>query len=108
MVVPRLITEVISDKISNISSRDIYTRFRIIFLEDPINIPPPQFVALGLSTINKLDKSASFWTSVTRFGWTNNVAHRSTQGNIFETTAVIRDDVSAKSDYNYLKIEIWR
>ena len=40
-------------------------RWHMNLATDPVSIPLPQFVDLGLSTINTLDKGASIWTPVT-------------------------------------------
>ena len=59
LVAPPIFTEIIGDKLSVSSSWDIYSRCSMDLASDPVNIPAPKFVDLGLSTINALDKSAS-------------------------------------------------
>ena len=51
---------------------------------DPVNIPAPQFLNLGLSTINALDKEAILWTPTTIVGRPTDVAHGSAPDHIFE------------------------
>ena len=76
---------------------------------DPANIPAPQFVDLGLSNINALDKGASLWTPATRVGRPADVAHGSVSDLIPLKTTVVRENVSSKSDYNYKTgFYIWR
>ena len=70
-----IFAEVLDDKISDSSSRDIYTHCKINRVVDPINIPALQLVDLGISSINALDKSASLWTPTTRVGMNKDVAH---------------------------------
>ena len=67
MVTPPIFAEVLGEKISNSSSRDIYTLCRMNLVAYPINIPAPQFMDLGLSNINPLDKISSLWTPATIF-----------------------------------------
>ena len=62
LVASPIFTEVIGDKLSDISRRDIYMCCRMNFIADPIDIPAPQFVDLGLSAITAMDKGASLWT----------------------------------------------
>ena len=56
LVVPPIFTEVLCEKLSDSSIRYIYTRCRMNLTPDPVNIPAPQFVDLGLSTIGALNK----------------------------------------------------
>ena len=51
-----IFTDVVSDKISNIPSRDIYARVGIHLATDPVNFMTPQFLDLGFSTVDALDK----------------------------------------------------
>ena len=60
MVAPPIFTDVISDKLSNSSIRDLYTRCRMNLAAHPFNIPAPKFVDLGISAIYALDKGSSF------------------------------------------------
>ena len=76
---------------------------------DPVNIPKPQFMDLGISTINALDKSASLWNPATRVGRPTDVTHGRVPDHIFEIVTAVREKVSAKSDYSYkTDFEIWR
>ena len=84
MVAPPIFTEVISDKLSDSSIQDLYMHCSLNLAEDPVNIPAPQFVDLGLSTINALDKGASLWTPTTRVGNPTYVAYGSVPYHIFE------------------------
>ena len=70
-------------------------------MEDPVNILAPQFLDLGLLTINALDKSASLRTPPTRIRRPTDVAHGSTNDHIFGITTAVGDAVGTKSDYNY-------
>ena len=65
MVAPPIFTEVICGKLSDSSIRDLYMRCWMDIAADPINILSPQFVNLGLSNIDVLDKGASLWTPFT-------------------------------------------
>ena len=109
LVASPIFTEIIDDKLSNSSNRDLYTCCRINRVADPVNISAPQFVDLGLSNINTLGKYTSIWTLATIFERPTDVAHGSVPDHIFEITTAVRDNVSAKSDYKYkTDFEIWR
>ena len=56
MVAPPIFTELLCDKLSKMFCRYVYTYCRMKLTVDPVNIPGPQFVDLGLSNINALDK----------------------------------------------------
>ena len=101
LVATPIFTEVIYDKLTDSSIRDLYTRCQMNLTEYSVNIPEPQFVDLGLSTINALDKGASIWTPTTRFGRPTYVNHCSAPDHNFGKTTATGDAVSAKSDYNY-------
>ena len=70
-------------------------------VEDPVNIPSPQFMDLGLYTINAMDKGASIWTPATIIGRPTDVAHGSAPDQIFGKNTAVGDAVREKSDYNY-------
>ena len=61
LVAPPIFTEVLCDKLSESSRWDLYARVGFHLASDSVNIPAPQFVDLGLSTINSLDKGSSLW-----------------------------------------------
>ena len=50
-----IFSKVIGHKLSDISSSDLYTRCRMNFVGDPVQTQTPQFMDLGLSTINALN-----------------------------------------------------
>ena len=76
---------------------------------DPINNPLPQFVHLGIYTINALDKGASIWTPANIVRRPMDVTHYSAPIRIFGKTKAVEDTVSEKSDYNYkIDYENWR
>ena len=52
-------SKVIGHKISNGSSGDLYTRFRMNFADDTVKNQTPQFMNLGLSTINAFYESSA-------------------------------------------------
>ena len=109
LVSPPIFFEVLIDKLSNSYSRDLYIQFRMNFAADPVNIPAPQFVCLGISTINALDKSASLWTPATIVERPTDVAHGSGQDHISGKVATARVKVSANLDYSYkTDFKIWR
>ena len=108
LVAPPIFTEVLGDKLSNSSRWYLYTLCRIILAAYSVNIPSPQFMYLGLSTINLLDKGASIFTTATRVGSPMDVAYGIVPDPILKNTTV-RDDMIKKSDYNYkTDFEIWR
>ena len=76
----------------------------------PINSVTQQFVELGLSTVDALDKGAGLWNPATRVGRPMDVDHWSVPDHIFGETTAVGDAVSAKSDYDYnckAGFEIW-
>ena len=52
-----IFSKVISPKLSNGSSGDLYTYFRVKFTDDSMQTQTPQYMDLGFSTINSLDES---------------------------------------------------
>ena len=96
-----IFTEVICYKISDSSIRDLYTRFWTNLTADPVNIPGPKFVDLGLSTIGTLDKGASICNPATAFGRPTDVAHWSVPNHIFGKTTEVGDTVRKKSYSDY-------
>ena len=109
LVAPPIFTEVICDKLSGSSIRDIYMRCYMNLAADPVNIPVPQFVDLGLSNIDALDKGASLWTPTIRVGRPMDISYWNAPGYIFVKTIAVGDSVSEKSDYNYKNdFETWR
>ena len=109
LVAPPIFTEVLCEKLSESSNRDIYTLYWLNLLADPVNIPAPQFVDLGISTIDALSKGASLWTPATRVGRSTDATYWIAPDHIFGRTTAIGDSVSAKSDYKYkTDFETWR
>ena len=53
--VTSIFSKIIGDKISNSSSQDIYMHCRMNITANPVQISTPQFVDLGILTINALD-----------------------------------------------------
>ena len=104
-----IFTEIIVDKLSDMSSGDLHTRCRMNLTEDPVNILALQFVDLGISTIDALDIISSLCALTTRVVRPTNAAHGSATNIIFGITTEVRDYVSTNSDYNYkTNFEIWR
>ena len=66
LVAPTIITELLCDKLSNSSSRDIYMRCSMNLTADTVNIPAPPNENLVFSAINSLYKSSSIWPPPTR------------------------------------------
>ena len=76
---------------------------------DLVNIPAPQFVDLGLSTIDALDKGASILTPATRVGRPMDIDKWNELDHIFGKTTSVGDAVREKSDYKYkTDFENWR
>ena len=57
MVAPPKFSDIFGDKPSDCSIQYLHTRCKIQFAADPVNIPAPQLVDLGISTTNKLPRS---------------------------------------------------
>ena len=75
LIATPILTDVTSDKLSNSSIWDIYTRRRMNLTVYPVNSVIPQLVNLGISTLDTLDKGASFWTPTTRVGRPTDSSH---------------------------------
>ena len=61
-----IFSKVISDKLSNGSRKDLYTRCRMNLTVDSIQTQTTQLLDLGLSTINTLDEGSDLSTPATR------------------------------------------
>ena len=61
-----IFSKAISDKLSAGSSWDLYTHFRMNLMAYPVQNQKPQFVGLGISNINALDKGSGLITHATR------------------------------------------
>ena len=89
----------ISHKLSDGSSRDLYTCCRMNFAADSIQTKTPQLMDLVFSTINALDESSGLSTPVTIIQRPVDGAHWSATNHVFgQTTAVGVSE--AKSDYD--------
>ena len=96
-----IFTKLLCDKLSDSSSRDLYIRCKMSLAADPVNIPEPQFVYLGLSTIDALDKGSSLFTPATTVVRPTYVTHWSAPYHILVKTTSVGDAVIANSDYIY-------
>ena len=76
-----IFAEVLGDKLSDSSIQDIYTRCRMNLAVDPVNTPAPQFLDLGILTINT---KLHYLDPLTRFGRPTDIAYGSTPDHIFE------------------------
>ena len=83
MVALPIFTDVICDKISDSSRWDLYRLRWMNLVTDPVNIPAPQFVYLGLSTIDTLHKDTSIWTPATSIVRPTDISHWSAMDHIF-------------------------
>ena len=84
-----ILSKVMGHKLYKDSSGDLYMRFRINFLDDPVQTQTPKFMDLGFSTIYALDKSSDLITPATRIQKPMDGAHLSVHNHVFgETTAV--------------------
>ena len=80
--------KVICDKLSDGSVRDLYMCCRMNLAEDPIQTQTPQFVVLGLSTINSLYEGSGLSTPVNIILSLMDGAHCSAPNHIFGETTV--------------------
>ena len=101
LVAPPIVTDVISDKLFNSSRQDLYARVGMNLEEYPVNPVTSQFVYLGLSTVDALDKEASLLTPATRVGISTDFSHQRAPDHIFGTTTAAGGAVNAKLYYNY-------
>ena len=61
-----IFSKVVGHKLSDGSIDDLYLRYRMNFVGDVIQTQTPQFMDLGLSTINALDESSVLSTPAIR------------------------------------------
>ena len=64
-IAPTILTQVLSDKLSDSSSRDIYARYGVHLATDPVNTVAPQSVYHGLSDVYALNKGSVILISAT-------------------------------------------
>ena len=80
------------------------------FAADPVQTQTPQFMDMGLSTINALDEGSGLSTPNDRIRRPTNGAHWRAPNYIFGKTTVVGVN-EAKSDYDYnykTEFQIWR
>ena len=65
LIEPIILTDLLSDKLSNSSIQYLYMHSRMNLAADTFNIPAPKFVDLVLSTVDAMDKGTSIWTHAT-------------------------------------------
>ena len=95
-----IFSKVISHKLSNGASGDLYSRCRMNFVNDPVQTQAPQFMNMGLPSINTLNKSGVLGTPTTIIRRLMDGYHWSASDNILgKATAVGMS--AAKSDHNF-------
>ena len=102
--------EVIGHKLSDGSSGDLYTRCRINFGGDPVQIQTPQCMNLWFSTINALDESIVLSNPDTRIRQPADGYHLISQDHVFrKATLVGMSLVYSDHDYKYkTDFQIWK
>ena len=97
MVAQTIFNEVICDKLFDNSIQKLYMRCCMNLAAYPVNILSPQFVDLGLTITDALDKGASLWTPSTRVEMPKDVTHLEITGSYLWKTTAVGDDVIANS-----------
>ena len=100
LIVPPVITQVLSDKLSESSVRDLYERCGVHLTTDTVNPLSPQFMTHGFSNINALNKGARIWIPDTRVRMTPDVTHCIMADHDLGQITAVEDSVGAKSDYS--------
>ena len=77
-----IFSKLIVDILSNSSSRDLYTRCRMNFTDDPVQIKTPKFMDMRFYTINALDEGSGLNTPDTRIQRPMNGAYWISPNNI--------------------------
>ena len=95
-----IITQVFSDKLSDSSSRDLYTRCRLNLATESVNPLEIQFENHGISVVYTLNRSSGICSPSTRIRKSPDVTHfRSADLDVGKGEAV-GDAVGDKSDYS--------
>ena len=95
-IAPPVNTQVFGDKLSNSSSRDLYTRCRVNLTTDSTNPVTPQFLNRGISAVNLLNKSSNIWITANRIIRSPDVTHCSAVDHTVGKNAAVADAVGAK------------
>ena len=98
-------SKLIGHKLSNGSRVDLYLCCRLNFAADVIQTHTPQFMNLGLLTINALDESSVIHTPVTIILRPTDGSHRIVQDHVFgERAAVGISEKNSDHDYSCLSV----
>ena len=97
-----IFSKVVGHKLSNGSSGYLYTRWRINFAADPVQIQTPQYMDMGFSAINTFDESSGLSPPATKIRKNVDGAHWSAHNRIFgEAKVVEMSETNSDYDYNY-------
>ena len=94
--------KVIGHKLSYGSSGDLYLRCRMNFANNPFQTQAPDFIDLGILTINKLNKIDVLGTPATSIQCPTDGSHLSAPDHVFgEATAEGMSAEKSYHNYNY-------
>ena len=101
--------KLIGHKIYYGCSDDLYLRFRMNFEDDVVQTKAPQFMDMGILTINTSDEDSVLGTPATRIQSPTDGSHWSTPEHFFgEAAAVGISSEKSDHDYNYKTyFKIW-
>ena len=105
-----IFSKVIGDKLSDGSRRDLYAHKSMNLAEDPVQTQTPQFVDMGLTTIDTLYEGSGISKPATIIRRSTDGAHWSTPNHIFDETIAVGVS-EAKYDYGYnykTEFQIWK
>ena len=96
LIGPPILTDIVSNKLSNSSRRNLYAGVGMHLTSDLANSVTPQFVDLGFYTIDALDKRSGICSAATKVRRPTNVSNWSAPDYIIGETTSVGDAVSAK------------
>ena len=105
-----IFSKVIGHKLSDSSSSDIYLLCRIKSAADTVQTQTPQFIDMGLSTINTLNESSGLRNPLIRIRRPTDGSDWSMPDHVFGEVIVVGIS-EAKSDHEYhykTEFQIWK
>ena len=105
-----IFSKLIGHKPSDSYSGDLYMRCGMDFVADTVQTRTPQFMDMGLSTINTLDERSGLSNPTTRILRPMDGAHWGAPDHVFgEVTSVVVSEAKLDHDYYYkTEFQVWK